>query len=212
MASLINCLSAIRILSPRSFLVALILISSLLQLSLSHQLRTNEEEEGFGRRKLLGFKEKPDGSNTTFECSPSGPCVSCQYSEKKDDKYRCSETGYRIPFKCIKVGDVKKETIGNVPQNGQSTQEGSVNADNVATKHRTLATDKSSSQKGEPLEYVTYRSCIQGVNEEKLSVLGFEVLILGLLLVSGSFVFIRQKKTVAMAGIGNARVQSNSRF
>ncbi|XP_056682539.1 uncharacterized protein [Spinacia oleracea] len=175
MASLINSPSHANILSPRSFLITLFLVSSLLQLSLCHQLKENEEEERIRRRKLLGFKEKAAGSNTTFECSPSGPCVPCQYSEKKDDKYRCSETGYRIPFKCIRSGDVTKGASGNVPENSHPTEEGSVNADNAAAKHRLLA-DKSSKKKGkrEPKEYVTYRSCIQGVNEEKLSVLGFE--------------------------------------
>jgi len=37
---------------------------------------------GVGRRTLLSFKEKPHGSNFTFDCSPSGPCVPCAYSEK----------------------------------------------------------------------------------------------------------------------------------
>jgi len=37
---------------------------------------------GVGRRVLLSFKEKPSGTNITFECSPSGPCVPCLYSEK----------------------------------------------------------------------------------------------------------------------------------
>ena len=55
------------------------------------------------RRFLLGFKETSKGSNVTFECSPSGPCVSCNSSERRKEKYRCSETGYRIPFKCREV-------------------------------------------------------------------------------------------------------------
>lgn len=211
MASLTtNSSSLAHTLSPRSFFVALILIfSTLLQHSLCHQIRS--DEEGVGRRRLLGFKEKPAGSNITFDCSPSGPCVPCQYSEKKDDKYRCSETGYRIPFKCSKTGGVTKDASPKGPQNSHSSQERPVNTDNAAAKHRTLA-DKSSGQKVEPQEYVTYRSCIQGVNEERLSVLGFEVLILGLLLVSGSFIFFKRKNTVTMAGVGNLRVQSNSRL
>ncbi|XP_057528866.1 uncharacterized protein LOC130807613 [Amaranthus tricolor] len=211
MNSSINSSSSLQILSFRSGIIALILTSSLLRLSFCHQLSSNEEERGvLRRRKLLGFKEKPSGSNTTFECSPSGPCVPCQYSEKSDDKYRCSETGYRIPFKCLKTGDVAKGTGDKGSQKSQSTQ-GPVNADNSEVKHRTLAYSDSQ-HNGESQEYVTYRSCIQGVNEEKLSVLGFEVLVLGLLLVSGSFVFFRRKKAVAMAGVGNARVQNNSRF
>jgi hypothetical protein len=43
----------------------------------------SEKEKGIGgRRVLLSFKETPRGSNATFECSPSGPCVPCLYSEK----------------------------------------------------------------------------------------------------------------------------------
>jgi hypothetical protein len=37
---------------------------------------------GLGRRVLLSFKETPHGTNLTFDCSPSGPCVPCAYSEK----------------------------------------------------------------------------------------------------------------------------------
>lgn len=46
----------------------------------------NSEEtqigNGFRRRVLMSFKEKPKGSNLTFNCAPSGPCVPCIYSEK----------------------------------------------------------------------------------------------------------------------------------
>jgi hypothetical protein len=45
--------------------------------------RIGGSEKGIGgRRVLLSFKETPRGSNATFECSPSGPCVPCLYSEK----------------------------------------------------------------------------------------------------------------------------------
>lgn len=65
-----------------------------------------------------------------------------------------------------------KEASGKGLQNSRLTKEGSVSTDNSEVKHRTLA---DTGQKGEFQEYVTYRSCIQGVNEEKISVLGFEV-------------------------------------
>lgn len=39
-------------------------------------------EKRIGRRALLSFKETPPGSNTTYDCGPSGPCVPCLYSEK----------------------------------------------------------------------------------------------------------------------------------
>lgn len=34
------------------------------------------------RRALLSFKETPKGTNITFDCSPSGACLPCLYSEK----------------------------------------------------------------------------------------------------------------------------------
>ena len=43
---------------------------------------SEEIEKGIGRRGLLSFIETPKGSNVSFECSPSGPCISCLYSEK----------------------------------------------------------------------------------------------------------------------------------
>lgn len=45
------------------------------------KLRRSREREG-GRRLLMSFKETPSGGNATFDCSPSGPCVACLYSEK----------------------------------------------------------------------------------------------------------------------------------
>lgn len=75
----------------------------------------------------------------------------------------------------MKVGDVSKEATGKRPQNSRSTSKGSsANIDSSVVKHRTLA-DKGSSQEDGLQSYVTYRSCIQAVNEEKLSILGFEV-------------------------------------
>lgn len=35
-----------------------------------------------GRRILKSFKETPEGLNVTYDCSPSGPCIPCLYSEK----------------------------------------------------------------------------------------------------------------------------------
>ena len=66
---------------------------------------------------------------------------------QSDDKYRCSETGYRIPFKCLKTGDVAKGTGDKGSQKSQSTQ-GPVNADNSEVKHRTTS-DSDYKQKGE---------------------------------------------------------------
>lgn len=42
-------------------------------------------------------------------------------------------------------------------------------------KHRRLLSDSSTQRNGVGQAYITYRSCIPAVNEEKLSVIGFEV-------------------------------------
>ncbi|XP_044489594.1 uncharacterized protein LOC123213992 isoform X2 [Mangifera indica] len=147
------------------------------------------ERSVVGQRLFMGFKETPRGSNRTFDCDPSGPCVPCVYSEKNDDKYRCSETGYRIPLKCVEIED-KIVTV---------------------VKNRSLLEDSSSSE-GTPQAYITYRSCIPSINEEKLSVLDFESIVLCLLLISGSVVYLRRKRTAVMPGVGAGRIQANSRF
>lgn len=87
------------------------------------------------------------------------------------------------------------------------------NAEELGTsvKHRSLLDDSATLEDG-PQAYITYRSCIPAVSEEKLSVLGFEVIVLFFLLISGSVVYLRRKQTVSMTGFGAGRIQSNSRF
>ncbi|XP_057993920.1 uncharacterized protein LOC110649183 isoform X2 [Hevea brasiliensis] len=135
---------------------------------------------GVGRRLLLGLKEKPRGTNLTFDCSPSGACVPCLYSEKSDEKYRCSETGYRIPLKCVEIKVGTKYGNENKSQNSRSTIEIShenanahVMLHDTVSNHRSLLDDSSTLEDGSQA-YITYRSCITPVNEEKLSVVGFE--------------------------------------
>ncbi|XP_010532901.1 PREDICTED: uncharacterized protein LOC104808792 [Tarenaya hassleriana] len=159
------------------------------------------EIRSVGRRFLLGFKETPRGSNVTFECSPSGPCVPCLYSEKNNEKYRCSETGYRIPFKC------KEITKGSHPTDGQETQH---DEDEIATKSRRNLLDGSPPSKRRSQSYTTYRSCVPSANEEKLSVIGFEGMMLGLLFISGTMVYVRKRRTVTMPGVSTGRSQVNS--
>ncbi|XP_050235919.1 uncharacterized protein LOC126685954 [Mercurialis annua] len=174
---------------------------------------------GGGHRVLLGFKEKSKASNLTFDCSPSGACVSCLYSEKRDDKYRCSETGYRIPLKCVEVKDNTKDVNEKKSQNRRSVVE---ITHGTAKPHTTLhdtASSKDSSiiDEASKLEdgsqgYITYRSCISPVNEEKVSLLGFEGIVLCLFLISGSVVYSRRKQTAVMTGVGGGRIQMSSRF
>ncbi|KAJ9172118.1 hypothetical protein P3X46_015397 [Hevea brasiliensis] len=174
---------------------------------------------GVGGRILLGFKEKPRGSNLTFDCSPSGACVPCLYSEKNDERYRCSETGYRIPLKCVEIKDGTKNGNENKSQNSRSaieisnenTNPHATLHDTVPNKHRSLLDDLSTLEDGSQV-YITYRSCIIPANEEKLSVVGFEGAVLGLFLISGSIVYIRRKQILSMSGVGGGRIQMNSRF
>ncbi|PON46532.1 structural polyprotein [Parasponia andersonii] len=184
-----------------------------------HAQDINGEIGGIGLRALLSFKETPYGSNATFECSPSGPCVPCLYSEKNDVKYRCSETGYRIPLKCVEIKHGSKDANEKVSRKSRSTLEifprnvklHVHNLEELGTKlkHRRLLADSSTQERGNQA-YITYRSCIPAVSEEKLSVLGFEEIVFCLLLVSGSFIYFRKKRTAALSGFG--RIQTNSRF
>ncbi|KAE9454568.1 hypothetical protein C3L33_13532, partial [Rhododendron williamsianum] len=139
----------------------------------------------------MSFKETPSGGNATFDCSPSGPCVACLYSEKKDEKYRCSETGYRIPLKCEETGAKSNEA----------------NSETAQKDH--LLSDVSTSVSGSQA-YITYRSCIPAVNEEKLSVLGFEGIMLGMLFISSSVIYIKGKRSGAPPG--SVRIPTSSRF
>ncbi|KAL6567752.1 hypothetical protein OROGR_001420 [Orobanche gracilis] len=167
----------------------------------------------------MGFKETPDGGNVTFDCSPSGPCIPCSRSEKSDEKYRCGETGYRIRLKCAPSGSGSKDATNLEAKKPRSMFEhrdvGFDQPDSdftlSSTRQRILLVDSSKS-KGGSGAYITYRSCIPAVNEEKMSVLGFEALMLALLMSSGSFIHFRQKRISAAAGGAPVRLPTNPRF
>ncbi|MED6154899.1 hypothetical protein PIB30_000401 [Stylosanthes scabra] len=186
--------------------------------------KANQNGNGFEVRRgrvLMSFKEKPSGSNLTFECAPSGPCVPCLYSEKGDEKYRCAETGYRIPFKCIEIKGSTKEKEKINPHKGRSLLEISNNikssdelphfSGEFTAAQRHLLDDSSPSD-SKSQAYITYRSCIPPASEEKLSVLNFEGSMLVLLAISGSFIYLRKKKAVSVSGYAVVRSQTNSRF
>ncbi|XVE84962.1 hypothetical protein DITRI_Ditri17bG0053900 [Diplodiscus trichospermus] len=109
----------------------------------------------------MSFKETSKGSNRAFNCSPSGLCVPCLYSEKSDDKYRCSETGYRIPFKCVETDGIWKAENKHKSEKSKSNIESSINNE-YSRKHRSLLDDSSASDGG-VRAYISYRSCIPAV-------------------------------------------------
>lgn len=200
--------------------IIIILISLL---SISPQLekvigRNTQEGTVIGRKILVSFKETPKGLNVTFDCSPSGPCIPCLYSEKNDDKYRCSETGYRIPLRCAESKAVSKEkdtkkkqgrsTLDTLPENVEAAMHDGEELSS-SDKQRSLL-GNSSTKKGGSDSYITYRSCIPATNEEKISLLGFEGIMLCLLFLSGSFVYFKRKGNVSVSGA--VRVPTSSRF
>ncbi|KAG2707361.1 hypothetical protein I3843_05G132500 [Carya illinoinensis] len=209
---------------PNSPLLLLVFLSITLQtLGFPTIGGSGGTQKGIDRRFLLSFRETPRGSNATYNCDPSGLCVPCLYSEKNDVKYRCSETGYRIPFKCLEIEDNSKDTNVKSPHNSRSTLETSDNdpkLDGVlpdageltsSMRHRGLLVDPSAVKSGLQA-YITYRSCMVPVSEEKLSVLGFEGIVLCLFLIGSSVVYFRRKRTTAMTSFGGGRIQTNSRF
>ncbi|KAH0906390.1 hypothetical protein HID58_038217 [Brassica napus] len=77
-----------------------------------------------------------------------GPCVSCNSSERRKEKYRCSETGYRIPFKCIEVRGEEasdKKDAKETQQRDQSNvnDEGDEDVVDAFVKQRNLRDDSS---------------------------------------------------------------------
>ncbi|KAF7809226.1 putative transmembrane protein [Senna tora] len=188
---------------------------------MSRDRGSSEARHGFGRRVLMSFKEKHAGSNVTFECSPSGPCLPCLYSEKGENKYRCSETGYRIPFKCVEIKVSVKDLQRTNSRNTQPSLEDSDNMERLnkalhdardfatSVKNRSLLDDSFTSDNGSQA-YITYRGCIPPATEEKLSVLSFEGIVIFLFLFSGSIIYLRKKKAASVSAAG--RVQTNSRF
>ncbi|CAL9206082.1 unnamed protein product [Musa hybrid cultivar] len=167
-----------------------------------------------GCRLLLSVQEAK--GNASFRCSPSGLCLPCQYSEKNDDKYRCSETGYRVPLKCVRIKDGIEEasrirtlrSLLYLQEHASGVQKRLLIPISNYKWRKLLA--ESSKLENEEENYITYRSCVPVDSNEKLSVLGFEVIMLGLLLISGSVVYLRQKRTAFMSGVAQMRVSTSS--
>ncbi|KAG0503700.1 hypothetical protein HPP92_003772 [Vanilla planifolia] len=165
-----------------SFWILILLLSVVIT---SAAERASDSTSGARGRLLLGFRET--SGNVSFQCSPSGPCIPCQYSEKNDEKYHCSETGYRLPLQCIEVQESSEE-------------------EHKDKKQRKLLFELESGKRN----YITYRSCVPADGEEKLSVLGFEVRMLCLLLISGAIVYLRKKRSTVLPAAGVMRIHTNS--
>jgi hypothetical protein len=92
-------------------------------------------------------------------------------------------------LKCIEIKDNSKDAKGKNSRDSRSTLEISDNSAKLhaashdakelttSMRHRSLLGDSSTLENGQQA-YITYRSCTLAVNEEKLSVLGFEVCLL----------------------------------
>jgi hypothetical protein len=104
-----------------------------------------------------------------------------------DEKYRCSETGYRIPFKCEEIKDSTKDAKKTDSKKTRSALEVSnsiekshdvshVSGEFLTSQSQRTLLDDSLASDNKSQAYVTYRSCIPAVSEEKISVLGFEVI------------------------------------
>ena len=145
---------------------------------------------------------------------------------QQDAEHRCSETGYRVPLKCLEIKEKEKKESG-------------------MKSRRSLNALESGETKNQ-VSYTTYRSCLPAEAEERLSFLGFEVrfrrpnfqiiwilcpsgrfiigvpsnhfidwisfvmlflqiIMLCLFLVSGFSVLVRQKRNIPFLGIGAAR-------
>jgi hypothetical protein len=95
-------------------------------------------------------------------------------------------------LKCVQAQNVTKE--GNKSKQRKILDDASTSGD---TKSQSGGTKSTS---GGPKHYTTYRSCVPLEGEEKLSFLGFEVIMAGMLLVSGPFVYYRKRRTNLMQG------------
>lgn len=100
---------------------------------------------------------------------------------QKSEKYRCSETGYRIPLKCVEVaeGTKAKSEKGRLALELLQDKAGmllrhNTGEETISVTHRNLLED-SPTVEDERQSYITYRSCIPAANVEKLSVISFEV-------------------------------------
>lgn len=140
--------------------------------------------------------------NSTFGCYSSGPCTPCSYSEKSNDEtYHCSTTGYRQSYRCVELGADDKSTFR------QSDSSRGLHQSIQGLVGRKVAEKEDSS--GRQVLYI-YSSCVPTNKDEKLSVLGFEGIVLGLLALSAPVVYHRRRRNFSASGM--SRLPTSVRF
>jgi hypothetical protein len=183
------------------------------------------DQYDFSEQNLKQRSDEAEGNSTVLWCSP-GPCLACSASEKADPKLKCSPTGYHKIEQCVKdengVPDLIKnkddgdghlgaseDPIEGNNQNhlGETETAGSDSSDGDDTtiKERSLVGADDVSQK-----ILIYRTCLPQDVKEKLSVFGFEGVVLLCLLLSAPAVHYRKKRATNTQGM--QRIPSTSRF
>ncbi|KAG6548780.1 hypothetical protein Mapa_009541 [Marchantia paleacea] len=159
------------------------------------------------------FTRPEKQGNVTWLCTPSGPCVGCSQSEKQDPNFKCKPTGYHVPQKCVEdmeeAKNAKKLAVGS-QQRKEKDAAAAAKTDEDSYEDGGRRRAEGLAEEGKQI-YVLYKSCLPTEVREKLSVLGFEGVVLGLLAISAPFVYFRKKKGAAPAP-NMQRVPSSARF
>ncbi|MCO5572901.1 hypothetical protein L7F22_026662 [Adiantum nelumboides] len=119
------------------------------------------------------YDRKEIRGNSTFGCSIFGPCTPCSYSEKiNDEKYHCSSSGFRQSYSCVELGSDDKPAFRQTDSTrglyeSMGTLRGWVG--------RKVAEGEDLSMHDGRQIFNIYSSCVPKNNDEKFSVLGFEV-------------------------------------
>eukprot|EP00250_Pteridium_aquilinum_P014283 c21890_g1_i1 orf=494-1093(-) len=158
--------------------------------------------------------------NTTFGCSSSGPCTPCSYSEKSDDEtYHCSTTGYRQSYRCAELGSdgSNGHSAGDkASSRGLSSEEISKRGLHESKEalsgwvgRKAFESEDTTMHDARQVLHI-YSSCIPTNSDDKLSVLGFEGIVLGLLALSAPLIYHRKRRNFTMTGM--SRLPTSSRF
>ncbi|CAM6084037.1 unnamed protein product [Calypogeia fissa] len=165
----------------------------------------------------LRLRSQETDGNMTLWCT-SGLCVACTSSEKAEAKFKCSPTGYHKAQQCAEDRDAVDMSTTK-PKDEKTTTE--VTKDPIQGKDQKPTDDNvdggAASLKGRGLvgdavsqTTVIYKTCIPQEVKEKLSVFGFEGVVLVCLLLSAPAVHYRKKRGAAAQGL--QRIPSTARF